>query len=348
MKRVFDTKQCAHVWAQQTQEEGRNNGNSVHFQGRIFYSYSTPVAMLHNDGAVMLVTSQRYSSTTSSKHMTAVWHAMRPGVPAFRVPYIGCSEGRASDPPYEQGLDYMQRVHAGNLRHYRSHYAERITYLKRCRDLGGPAENSLRQIAGPADQYCTAFGLPPLALPVAVDGAAIDAHRAAREAKNNTPGAAERREKQRQQCAAAKEKKEGAARLERQKTDEVKIQEWLAGTRDVLPYHGASSYRGVLLRVKGDELQTSQGARVPLAHAIRAFKFLKLVRERGEPWQRNGKTLRVGHFQVDSIESNGSFVAGCHSIHWNEVARVAELIGVFHEAPADTSEVTTNKGAHNG
>ena len=46
MKTVFNTRQCAHVWAQQTQFEGRNASNSVHFRDRTFYSYATPIAAI--------------------------------------------------------------------------------------------------------------------------------------------------------------------------------------------------------------------------------------------------------------------------------------------------------------
>jgi len=95
---------------------------------------------------------------------------------------------------------------------------------------------------------------------------------------------------------------------------------------------------GAALRIVGDVLETSHGASVPLEHAIKAFRFIKLCRERGESFHRNGRTIRVGHFQVDSISTSGDFVAGCHNFTWPEVERVARLAGVF-DAPADDSAV---------
>lgn len=86
------------------------------------------------------------------------------------------------------------------------------------------------------------------------------------------------------------------------------------------------------LRVYGDELQTSWGATVPLGHAVKVFRFVKLCRERGESWRRNGKTIRVGHFQVDAIEPNGDFVAGCHRFAWDEIERAAIMAGVASES----------------
>lgn len=94
---------------------------------------------------------------------------------------------------------------------------------------------------------------------------------------------------------------------------------------------------GALLRIEGDgdnaELVTSQGARVPLSHAVKAFRFVKLIRESSGHWQRNGRTVRVGHYQLDSIDPAG-FNAGCHRINWPEIERVAKLAGVF-DCPAD-------------
>ena len=88
--------------------------------------------------------------------------------------------------------------------------------------------------------------------------------------------------------------------------------------------------------VAGD-LQTSHGAAVPLAHALRVFRFLKLCRANGKAWATNGRALRVGHFRVDSVAPSGDFVAGCHRINWPEVERLAASLGVDSLAPEDTT-----------
>lgn len=113
---------------------------------------------------------------------------------------------------------------------------------------------------------------------------------------------------------------------------------WLAGESPRLFRRFDCPNGGAALRAYGEELQTSHGASVPLAHAIKAFRFLKLIRERGEGWKRNGHTVRVGHFQIDRIESDGSFVAGCHDIKWPEVERLARELGVFGEEASGEAE----------
>jgi len=96
-------------------------------------------------------------------------------------------------------------------------------------------------------------------------------------------------------------------------------------------------------QITGGTLETSQGARVPLTHALRAFRFLKWCRETGTPWQRNGRTVRVGHYQVDSVSPDGTFRAGCHLIEWPQVEALAAALGVA-DLEADSS-VAQERGA---
>lgn len=127
---------------------------------------------------------------------------------------------------------------------------------------------------------------------------------------------------------------------------------WLSGERAAIP----SSIRYLdktFIRARdvernendtiiGGTLQTSKGADVPLVHAVRAFRFIKLVRERGRPWERNGHSLRVGHFTIDRIATSGDFKAGCHNIQWSEVKRLAASLGVLNVCPMDTTEASAH------
>lgn len=93
--------------------------------------------------------------------------------------------------------------------------------------------------------------------------------------------------------------------------------------------------------ITGGELVTSWGARVPLTHALKAFRFLKFCREKGaadstfDGWNANGRTIRVGHFRVDSVDARGNFRAGCHRINWPECEALARALGVAELAPSD-------------
>lgn len=146
------------------------------------------------------------------------------------------------------------------------------------------------------------------------------------------------REAERQREQAAYEERMRLERLDR----DSKIAAWHEGADVRITFDAESG--GAAIRIRGDMLETSHGASVPLAHAVKAFRFVKLMRERGTAWQSNGKTIRVGHFQIDSISANGDFVAGCHKFTWPEVERAAALAGVA-EVEADDSAVVSSAAA---
>lgn len=151
---------------------------------------------------------------------------------------------------------------------------------------------------------------------------------------------------------AERERKEERERFEREAKERA---EWLAG--DGRRYGRYSDERGgALLRVKGVErdesgaiiggtLETSHGADVPLMHAINAFRFLKLCRDKATGFTANGRSIRVGHFTIDRVEPSGDFKAGCHVIHWPEVERIALALDVLN-LDADNRAVTAKGGRH--
>jgi hypothetical protein len=327
----------AHLWANQSQETARSHNGNFWFEGPTLYSYSTPIANLvrdHEGHLVALVTCEAYSMTTSSKHMPTIGRATDYGrtVPEFRVPSIGAWGGRSHS---GYAVD-----HAANMAHFTTCYAKEKARLMRCRDLPhGRVTHWLERIDTEARHYATLFGLIPLAFEVNRDGALIlDAHR-----KRNTPEAIAKRERERakrEERNAAKRAREEAERFER----ETKQREaWLAGEGHY--WHGRTPEGGAYIRARGDMLETSQGARVPLPEAIAAFRFVKLCKERGTGWQRNGHTLRVGQFQLDRVYPNGDFRAGCHLIQWTECERLALALGVFDEAASDAALVDTQHAA---
>lgn len=117
---------------------------------------------------------------------------------------------------------------------------------------------------------------------------------------------------------------------------------WLSGDLSARAYDLKDCEGGALIRardveidgctVTGGTLETSQGATVPLAHAVRIFAFVRHARESGTGWNMTGqskRTIRVGHFSLDRVEPNGDFIAGCHRINWLETERLAKELGVW-------------------
>lgn len=324
MRTTFDNTMTAHIWAQQSQSTGKSSNGNLHFADSVLYSYRTPIGRFiqTTDGRrAVLVTSNTYSATTSGKHMPALHRAIDYGhgnfAPAFTVPYLEGASGLF------YGADIGAKEHAANLAHLVAQYEKAIGQAKRQRD--NPRAGLIDTLESKADtarDYAAAFGLAAPLLAPQFDADAILAYRAEREAKASTPAALAKREKAKEAREALAQRKEALARLE----GVALVEAWRNGEN--VPTYRLSPSIGVLLRIKGDTLETSQGATVPLDHAIRVFRAVKRCRDAGTTWQRNGETIRVGHFQVDSIAADGSFRAGCHLINWPEVERAAIVANV--------------------
>lgn len=105
------------------------------------------------------------------------------------------------------------------------------------------------------------------------------------------------------------------------------VEAWVTGEKDHVPRDA-----DMVLRIKDDELQTSQGARVPLRDAVILTHAAIKCRANGEGWKRNGERKRVGGFECDRITQNGDLIVGCHNIPWSAivacVTRFAEVLPV--------------------
>jgi hypothetical protein len=106
------------------------------------------------------------------------------------------------------------------------------------------------------------------------------------------------------------------------------IAQWRAGVAGVsLPYEFP-----VMLRVRGDNIETSRRASFPVEHGRRALPLLLRARARltaDTPrieFKSDGAAIRLGHFTVSEINREG-VRAGCHFVTWNEVCHAARLIG---------------------
>jgi hypothetical protein len=84
-----------------------------------------------------------------------------------------------------------------------------------------------------------------------------------------------------------------------------------------------------MLRLVGDEVETSKGARVPVPHAIAGLATVKRVMERGVEYQCNGHTIHLGHYPIDRITVDGTLHAGCHVITFAEIQLLEPALSVW-------------------
>ena len=100
-----------------------------------------------------------------------------------------------------------------------------------------------------------------------------------------------------------------------------KIEAWRAGenvsvSREVPP----------MVRIKGEEVQTSWGATVPLSHAARLLKVARAIQAKGGQRFEHGQGPAVGYFRVNEVRADFSMVIGCHPFTAEECERAARLI----------------------
>jgi hypothetical protein len=310
MKTVFTSKQVFHEWAAQSQYEGR--GGNVSFRDEALYSYGVMIARFAftvSGARVALVTSRKYSVTTS-RHCSAAHQALR-HVRVFVVPEIFPTKWE----------------HSNNLAHLVAEYQGEVSRAMRARKLpyyltkeeGGEIElssdNYLFRLTRDCSEYAHAFGLPDPALDWQADSLRIFD----KWLGSQTPETIAKREKEREAAHAAglkEEAKRGA-----------RVLAWQNGGADLFP-RDIQALPHALLRVSpdGDILETSHGASVPLCDAKRLFALIsKDIRSHVRGAWEHG--FRVGAYELSHISENGDFRVGCHSIKYEEAARLAVEIG---------------------
>lgn len=284
---VFNNSMLAHVWAQQSQPEGRSSNGNFFFDGPTIYSYrrSFPVASfvtMPDGGAAVLFTTRSYSVTTT-RHKSDAHAAIR----SQRIFMV--------NDPCSQDWPAM-------FAEYRARLADALTACARARKNRDWKMRNAVDLAAEGNTFAEAAHLAErLSIPDNWQNEIATAEKTRRAA-------------------------ERAVRIEQDKAAAEKISAWLAG-ENVNPPRTSTCH----LRIVGEELQTSWGARVPLADAIRAFRHAAHARENNIPLTglQIGTDASVGGFRVDSIAPDGTIRAGCHVIGWREAARVAAGLGLL-------------------
>ncbi|AFU86840.1 hypothetical protein Ccr32_gp320 [Caulobacter phage Ccr32] len=339
----------AHRWAQDDENGRTARGFNMYFEryGRgadrvnVIFSYGThfPAAAFVTDAhgrRVVLYTTHRRSVSTA-KHLSHIRWAIPSGVPVFSVPNVSRMHkpGGAGD------------FHGDNLRAYIESAAGLAEKAKRARVYGPWLLSQARDQLAEAQRYADAFKVKGFKVPALEDVAGQWAKMTAAKARAEAKARKEA------------EKRAREAREAERLADAEAFAAWMRGERQSAPFSYRvrddgtvylRRFRGVVRDLRSqerdgsrvDELQTSQGAAVPWEHAVKAFRFIKLCRERGESFHRNGRVIRVGHFQVDAISPQGDMTAGCHRFAWDEIERLARAEGVF-DLPAAADAVETRQ-----
>lgn len=303
MKKVFTNSMVAHVWAQQSQEEGRNSGGSIFFCNNTIYSYGNhfPMASFETNAkeeTCILVNSRSYSITTS-QHQSLV----RQAIPLHyiennRVFYV-------SDIKKVWGENRLD--HEANIKCFKEEQKQLARKITRARSAKAYLLDELRGDIANANHYCEFFDIQEtFALPDAAYLASIKS-----ELKEETK--------------QAKQKK-----IEMLRQAKVDARRYV---KEFMRKETARSYLRnlpcILLRLNKDLIQSSRGAEMPVKFAKSIWQMVKHCKSEKVSFTPNGKTLQAGHFQIDSIAPNGDLKAGCHFIKYGMVKSIARQLNLL-------------------
>lgn len=298
MKTVFSShSEVAHIWASQSQNSGR--AGNIFFDAGVIYSYGLhfPVARFASElEDIVLFTNRGYSSSTG-KHKSII----RAAIPnKFAVVY--CDDPTRGA---EHNLGQWQKT-AERLRRDFAAKTHKISRGNLAVEIFHHCESAIN--------YCMALDI---AFP---------------EWTNETNDEMTARDYV-YEAAKAREVKREAARIEREKAAALgavdRLQQWQCN----LPFVSTDGfqYHPTRLRLKSDFIQTSRGANIPVADAIKLWPLLVRVRESGKTMEAGLREIHLGAYRFNSFNGQ-TLIVGCHSIEWDQLQLMAEQLNLTEKA----------------
>lgn len=317
MKTVFNNSDLPHIWAHQSQEYGR--ASNMHFEAyplrlssseperlanwsasRIF-SYRTIMGAIitRPDGEQLAIINNHSYSNSTAKQQGRIAYAVNHLPNVYYPVYL--QRGSSSFDIESQAL------FNGLVRETHERAAEYVASSKKRRKESTRGADLIKahSLLGALQRLAEFFGYE-YARPSTLDG-----------------------------LAAEVESANEAARIARQKAEAERIAaqaenllKWLAG-QDI-----RNNFAETKLRIKADEIETTHGARIPLAHAVALWPMLARWKAEGKTYSGaiNGRTIKLGHYAVDSFDGQ-TLKVGCHYIPWDELERIAGLLGLEKPEP---------------
>ena len=297
MKTVFSNhNECAHIWASQSQYEGR--AGNIFFEGDTVYSYGRhfPVARFAPEfGDIVLFTDRGYSNSTA-KHKSII----RAAIPsAYAVIYC-------KDPsrPASHNLDIWAR----RVARLRGEFSEKKNKLGRAKLASEIFANSRAAIA-----YCDALKIDAPGFTCSTTD----------EDNSREYGAIAQRERD-----AKREIKQAEQNKLKALDAAERLPLWIAG--DSVPLD-SFHLLPTALRIKGEEIQTSRGARIPTSDAVKIYPLLDRAKRSGKTLEAGLHNINLGAYRFNSFDGN-TLIVGCHSIAWNEIEKMAIQLNLTEKA----------------
>ena len=295
MKTVFDNNEVCHVWAQQSQINGRSG--SIFFEREIIYSYGYhfPMAKFYQDkkaGTLILFTSKSYSSTTG-KHKGSAYSAIS------HYTVIDCPQVIIEG--YGRGLYHTRKSHKINISYFFDSIIENLGYAKRARkdSIKEYRYEDVKNLLKNVKTYINYFKCKKLL---------------SKKQKDILNSDNIEMDKVLNDVLQDKEKREAREKASILKHKKKQLKKWLNNEH----FSGSLIGLPLFLRLSQDktEVETSLGARVPVREASILYKMIKSGKD--------VKGHKIGYYTV--IANNGVLKIGCHNIPKKEVDRFAGLM----------------------
>lgn len=290
---LSSNNECAHIWASQSQALGR--AGNVFFEGQIIYSYGHhfPVARFAPEyGNVVLFTDRGYSNSTS-KHKSLIRSAISS---SYNVIY--CDEPSRSP---LHNLDVWQR----RVERLRIEFASKTHRMSR----GNIAVEIFRACES-AIVFCMALK--------------IDQPEWCNESNEEMTARDYVYE-----LAKAREAKREAKRAEENRLRAIKAGErlplWEQG--ETVPTDGFHLLE-TALRLKGDTIETSKGARIPSADAIKLWPLLLRSHKTDKALDIGLRSIQLGSYRFNSFDGH-TLIVGCHTITWPQLEKMAVKLNLI-------------------
>jgi hypothetical protein len=295
MKTVFTNHMVAHVFAQQQQQNGTSGNGAFSFFGSELKSYNTVIGKFVKPD-LLLVNSYSYSVTTT-QHISLLRNAISGNVTVLECPNVVINLFIRNAYTLKQN----KIAHTENLSYFKNEIKQNVLKASRARSNKEMYNGAALAMLTAHNEYLNVFKLRFKAATLPnLASIKLDALKAANA-------------KARKAKAAAKK-----ARID----NAQKITDWLAGENVRVPHNV-----DVMVRLNNDTIETSQGAQFPAAHGYMALTKIKACKAAAKGWQRNGQNIRLGHFQIDEIDTLGNVKAGCHKVKYAQIIRIeSELL----------------------
>jgi len=304
MKTVFNNNELAHVWAAQTQNEGR--AGSFYFNGKTIYSYGSHFPIATMDDNNVLFTKCTYSNTTA-KHIRLTRRAIshKTLIYCYDVPV---------------NLKYASTEHENNINGWKREIKSLFTELgnKKIRDIQSRV-SGINSLTGELQTYCQYFKLKikdkelKQLLKVAASPDFLSIARQAREKE------AAAMVKKMQQATKAYEQ---YISLWRDYKDEA-IKELPDKIKSLCNFYqnNQQAFTRLRLNKEANRLETSKGVQIPAEIAKRAFIQLNGCME------GSCKDINVPVLDYTITETGKDYIkAGCHTIPKSDVWYIANLL----------------------